>query len=196
MSTTHLDSFDPVAMGAEPERVAPGIECEVCVRNARRYMRLGKTCASALAVGGAGGVAVAFLVTAPKLTAAQWLGLLLTMQVLRTLMWLFVWLTGRTLRIKNLFAMIAPFLVIGGVIQTVYSIVYFPDHAVAAQSETWWWLVADGAGWGLFAAIVRELFFVELLEEVPPPRLWGPGAPSHVPHTPRRRKRKERPARR
>jgi hypothetical protein len=105
-----------------------------------------------------------------------------------------VWLTGRTLRIKNLFTTIALFLVIGGAIQTVYSIVNFPDHAVAAQSETWWWLVADGAGWGLFAAIVRELFFVELLEEVPPPRLWGPGARPHATHAPRRRKRKERPA--
>ena len=193
MSTTPLDSFDPVAVGAKPELVARGIECEVCVRNARRYMRLGKTCASALAVGGAGGVAVAFLVTAPNLRAAQWLGLLLTMQVLWNLTWLFVWLTGRTLRIQNLFTTIAPIWVIVGVIQTAYSIINFPDHAVAAQSETWWWLVADGAGWGLFAAIVRELFFVELLEEVPPPRLWGPGAQPHATHTPRRRKRKERP---
>jgi hypothetical protein len=138
---------------------------------------------------------VAFLVTSPSLQAAQWLGLLLTMQVLWILMWLFVWLTGRTLRIGNLFTMMALFWVIGGVLQTFYSIVQFPDPAVAAQSETWWWLVVDGVGWGLFAAIVRELFFVELLEEIPPPRLWGPGAQPHARHTPRRRTRKNRPAR-
>jgi hypothetical protein len=36
--------------------------------------------------------------------------------------------------------------------------------------------VVDGIGWAVIAVLVRELFFVELLEEFPPPRTWGPGA--------------------
>jgi hypothetical protein len=153
------------------------IECEVCVRIARRWMRLGRTCASTLAVGGAGGVAGAFLVTAPNLRADQWLALLLAMQILVVAVWACVWLTAHTLRLGGLFPLFARVGVVWGVLRIVYSIAFFPDRGVAAHSSTWWWLVADGIGWAIIAVVVRELFFQELLEEFPPPRLWGPGAP-------------------
>jgi hypothetical protein len=141
-------------------------ECYDCVSIARRWLRLGKTCASTLAVGGGGGVGAAFLVSNPSLTAPQWLGILLFMQLLLLGIWICALKAGRRLRIGGIWVnVIFPFLAVTQVIQTIYSIGYFPDHAVAAQSSTWWWLVADGIGWAVEAALVRELFFAELLEK-------------------------------
>jgi hypothetical protein len=59
--------------------------------------RLGQTCSSSLTVGGAGGVAVAFLVSSPDLTAAQWLGILLFMQFLWFSIWTCVYIVVRRL---------------------------------------------------------------------------------------------------
>ncbi len=151
-------------------------ECVVCVRIARRYMRVGKTCASTLAVGGAGGVALAFLVSAPNLRPDQWLGLLLTMQFLLVAMWVCVWMVGRTLQLTGLFVnVLVPFFLLFEVGQIAYSIVAFPDHTVPAHSSTWWWLIIDGIGWGTIAVLVRELFFAEVLEEFPTPLTFGAG---------------------
>jgi hypothetical protein len=152
-------------------------------------MRLGKTFASALAVLGGGGVAGAFLVSGPKLSAAQWLGILLTMQTLRLAMWGCAAMTAWRLRLKGSFGLFAavgiPVFVVGGLLQMWYTIAAFPDHAVAAQSSTWWWLVADGAFWALEAVVLRELFFVELLERFPTPWTLGPAGTGtvHEPNT-------------
>ena len=164
-------------------------ECWVCVRIARRDLRLGRTLSSALAVGAGGGVALTFLVASPNLRADQWLGILLFMQFIKTAQWACVWMAARRLNLRGVFPFIAPFAVVFGLIQSGYSIAAFPDHAVMADSSTWWWLVADGAGWAFIAVLVRELFFVELLEEFPPPRMWGPGSPEGVEQRRREEKR-------
>jgi hypothetical protein len=143
-------------------------ECEVCVRIARRYLRLGKTAASTLAVGGAAGIGLALLMNAPHIGPAQWLGILLVLQSLWLTTWIFVWLTQRTLRlggIAGLFGgVVATAAIAWQVLQTSYTVALFPDHAVAAYSETWWYLFADGVGWAIAAALIRELYFVELLD--------------------------------
>ncbi len=155
-------------------------ECWVCVRIARRYLRLGRTLSSALAVAGGGGVALTFLVASPDLRADQWLAILLLMQFIRTAQWACVWMAARKLNLRGFFPFIAPITVVLGLIQSAYSIAAFPNHAVMADSSTWWWLVADGAGWAFVAVLVRELFFVEKLEEFPTPRMWGPGSPDGI----------------
>lgn len=150
--------------------------------------QVGEDGSSALAVAGAGGVTLTFLVASPSLRADQWLAILLSLQFLRTAMWTCVWMAGRRLRLRVLIpfqlrdfiAWFAPYAVIFGLLQSVYSIVAFPDHRVLADSETWWWMVANGIGWALIAVLVRELFFQELLEEFPPPRMWGPGSPDGI----------------
>lgn len=140
-------------------------ECGVCVSIARTWARLGKTCASALAVGGAGGVGVTFLVANPSLTAPQWLAILLFMQSLALSMWICAWRTGRQLQVGGpIVNLLFPFMAACKVLQIVYSIVYFPNQRVPAQSPTWWWLVADGIGWAIEAVLVRELFFANILE--------------------------------
>lgn len=69
---------------------------------ARRYARLGRTIASALAVAGAGGVTLTFLVASPNLRADQWLAILLSLQFLRTAMWACVWMAARQLQLRTL----------------------------------------------------------------------------------------------
>lgn len=164
-------------------------DCWVCVRIARRWARLGRTISSALAVGAAGGVTLTFLVASPNLRADQWLAILLALQILRTAMWACVWMAARRLQLRGplfpptlrgVIAWVAPFFLVFGLLQSAYSIAAFPDHKVLADSETWWWMVANGIGWGLIAVLVRELFFQELLEEFPPPRMWGPGSPEGI----------------
>lgn len=170
----------PPASDIWPPLAEHSDECWVCVRIARRYLRLGRTLSSALAVGGGGGVALTFLVASPDLRADQWLAILLLLQVLRTAQWGCVWMAARRLNLRGFFPFIAPIAVVAGLIQSAYSIAAFPNHAVMAGSSTWWWLVADGAGWALTAVLLRELFFVEKLEEFPTPRMWGPGSPDGI----------------
>lgn len=73
--------------------------------------------------------------------------------------------------LRGVIAWVAPFFLVFGLLQSAYSIAAFPDHNVLADSETWWWMVANGVGWGLIAVLVRELFFQELLEGLPPLRI-------------------------
>jgi hypothetical protein len=149
---------------------------------------LGRTISSALAVAGAGGVTLTFLVASPNLRADQWLAILLSLQFLRTAMWACVWMAARQLQLRTLIPFqlrgligwLAPYAVVFGLFQSVYSIAAFPDHQVLADSEIWWWMVANGIGWALVAVLVRELFLQELLEEFPPPRMWGPGSPDGI----------------
>lgn len=88
--------LSPRLKAVEPEVWPPLAEhpdeCWVCVRIARRYARLGRTVSSALAVAGAGGVTLTFLVASPSLRADQWLAILLSLQFLRTAMWTCVWM--------------------------------------------------------------------------------------------------------
>lgn len=132
-------------------------------------MRLGKTCASTLAAAGGAGIALAFLVTGPDLRADQWLAILLALQILVFLTSACVWKTGHTLELEAWWVPVAALWLVLGVVQTTYSIIFFPDHNVAAHSSTWWWLVVDGIGYATLAVLVRELIFAELLEQFPPP---------------------------
>lgn len=174
------------------------IECPYCVATARRYLRVGRTCANGLLATAGVSVLATLLLTAPDLRPGQWLGVLLVMHSLFIAMNFCVYKSAQHLDLSRdslagLFGRYALFPIVVVVLQLVYMVGYFPAFGSTVSTRLftsgWWNVVGLAVVYVAFAALARELFFNELLEAHS--RIARP--PAHLP-IPRQRRRKSRPS--